>query len=408
MAATSETSHSRVFPLPGLGEAPGVSGSPFADRARDICTIAASYAAAGEYSGQIAPEVVAALSQAGLLRMMVPAAIGGGEANPLDMIEAIDTLAQADGAAGWILMIGATTGAGAVQLPRRGAQEVFGDPSGLVVGAVVPKGRATRVEGGFRVAGTWPFGSGTGHASWITGGAIVHGHDGPEMLAENVPHIRMMFFPRSEVTIKDTWHVSGLRGTGSNDFEVSEVFVPENHSYAMGARGDWAEGLTYRFPLFGLLAVGVAAVSTGIARAALNELTRLAGAKTPSGSRRLLAERAAAQSGLAEAEALLRSGRGFMFDTVRDVWERVQAGERIGTEDKAMIRLSATTATLNSARAVDICYNLGGASSIYSDNLMQRHFRDIHTATQHVMVGQPTLEVAGRILLGLPTDTSML
>ncbi len=305
-------------------------------------------------------------------------------------------------------MIGSTTGASAQQLPIEGAREVFGDPNGLVVGAVVPKGRATLVEGGYRLTGTWPFGSGTGHATWITGGAVVHGPDGPEMLAEKVPHVRMMFFPRSEVTIKDTWHVSGLRGTGSNDFEVADIFVPENHSYAMGARGDWADGPTYRFPFFGLLAVGVASVATGIARAAITELTNLAGAKTPSGSRRVLAERAAAQSGRAEAEALLRSGRGFMFDTVRDVWERVEAGERIGTEDKAMIRLAATTATLNSARAVDICYNLGGASSIYSDNLLQRHFRDIHTVTQHVMVGQPTIEVAGRILLGLPTDTSML
>ncbi|MGE0598403.1 MAG: acyl-CoA dehydrogenase family protein [Dehalococcoidia bacterium] len=380
----------------------------FAARARAITELAAAHAAAGESAGQLAPEVASAILSAGLFRMMVPAAIGGGEASPLEMIEAIDALSQGDGAAGWILMIGATTGASSVQLPLEGAREVFGDPAGLVVGAVVPKGIATRVEGGFRLSGVWPFGSGTGHATWITGGAVVVGPDGPEMVAEKVPHTRMMFFPRSAVSIKDTWHVSGLRSTGSNDFEVADVFVPEHHSYAMGTRSDWAEGRTYHFPFFGLLAVGVAAVATGIARAAITELKSLAAAKTPSGSRRLLAERAAAQSGVAEAEALLRSGRGFMFDTVRDVWERAQAGARIGNEDKAMIRLAATTATLNSTRAVDICYNLGGATSIYSDNLLQRHFRDVHTVTQHVMVGQPTLEVAGRILLGLPTDTSTL
>lgn len=380
----------------------------FVERADALAVAVREGAAAAEATGQVSIEVVRALSEAGLFRMMVPASIGGGEADVVSMIETIDTVSQADGATGWTVMIGATTGVSCTQLPLAGAKEIFGHPDGLAVGVVVARGRATRVDGGYRVSGTWPFASGSAHADWIAGGSLVYGPDGPEMVAENVPHARMMVFPRSAVEIKDTWHVSGLRGTGSNDFEVNDFFVPDRHSYAMGARGDWADGLVYRFPFFGLLAVGVASVATGIARAAIEELTRLAGVKTPSGSRRALGERAAAQSGRAEAEALLRSGKGFMLGSVTDVWERIRAGERIGTEDKAMIRLAATTAALNAARAVDICYNLGGATSIYEQNPLQRHFRDIHTVTQHVMVGQPTLEVAGRILLGLPTDTSML
>ena len=169
------------------------------------------------------------------------------------------------------------------------------------------------------------------------------------------------------------------------------------------ARGEWRARAGRRWG-----EAGGGAGGAGRGRAAIDELARLAAAKTPTGSRRLLAERAAAQSGIAEAEALLRSGRGFLLGTIRETWDAVQTGERITTAQKALLRLAATTAALNAAKAVDICYNLGGASSIYESNPLQRHFRDIHTVTQHVMVGQPTLEVAGRIMLGLPTDTSTL
>ena len=385
-----------------------VEKTDFVGRAKALADLVRSNAAASEKAGQIEPEVVAAITEAGLFRMMVPRVLGGSEAGIRELMETIDAVSEADGATGWVVMIGATTGLSATQLPLDGAREIFGDPNGLTVGAVIPKGRATRVEGGWRVSGVWPLGSGSLHASWITGGAIVFGAEGPELLAENVPNARMMFFPRADVEIKDTWDVSGLRGTGSNDFEVRDVFVPERRSYAMGSHHDWADGLLYRFPFFGLLALGVASVATGIARGAISELTGLATTKTPAGSRRVLAERAAAQAGRAEAEALVRSGKAMMFDTVREVLTHMEAGGKATLEHRALIRLAATTAAMNATRAVDICYNLGGASSIYSSNPLQRHFRDIHTVSQHVMVGQPTLEVAGRIFLGLPTDTTML
>jgi alkylation response protein AidB-like acyl-CoA dehydrogenase len=271
---------------------------------------------------------------------------------------------------------------------------------------VVPPGRARRVEGGFIVDGKWAFGSGSSHATWMLGDFIVEGPDGPEMVAENVPHRRRILFPRDDVLIHDTWHVSGLRATSSDDWEVQNLFVPERRTAALTDR-PWAGGTLYRFPLFGVLALGVASVALGIGRAAIDELTSLATAKTPTGSRRPLAERGAAQSGLAEAEALVRSGRSFMLDTIRDVWSRVANGRRATTEDRMLLRLAATTAAMNSTRAVDICYTLAGGTAIYEKNRLQRQFRDVHTLTQHVMVGQPTLEVAGRIFLGLPTDTSM-
>lgn len=375
--------------------------------ARELTALASSHAAHAEANRSLHPELVSALKDAGLFGMLVPREIGGLEVDVATFVAAIEAVARGDGAAGWCVMIAATTGVTAAQLPRDGAAELFSDPFAPTAGVLMPKGRATHAEGGWRVNGTWAFGSGTGHAKWILGGATVFGADGPELIGGKLPHARMMFFPREDVSIHDTWHVSGLRGTGSNDFEVKELFVPDRRSAAIGGGALWATGPTYAFPIYGLLALGVAAAGLGIAQAAIDALRELATAKTPTGSRRLLAERASAQSGIAEADALVRSGRAFMSDAIACAWERACTGERMTLDDRSLLRLAATTAALNSARAVDLCYNLGGASSIYESNLLQRQFRDIHTLTQHVMVGQPTLEVAGRIMLGMPTDTSM-
>lgn len=376
-------------------------------RARELAELAREHATSGEEHAQLHPELVRQLKEAGLFGMLVPRELGGLEADVATFIDAIEAVARGDGAAGWCVMIAATTGVTAAQLPREGAEEMFADPFAPTAGVLMPKGRATRADGGWRVNGSWAFGSGTGHAKWILGGATVFGADGPELIDGKIPHARMMFFPREDVTISDTWHVSGLRGTGSNDFEVADAFVPERRSAPIGGGTFWTHGPTYAFPIYGLLALGVAAAGLGIARAAIDALRELATAKTPTGSRRLLSERAAAQSGIAEAEALVRSGRAFMHEVIGEAWQRAATGSKIGLADRAALRLAATTAALNSARAVDICYNLGGASSIYESNLLQRQFRDVHTMTQHVMVGQPTLEVAGRIMLDIPTDTSM-
>ncbi len=387
-----------------------MSGSTTTDlleRADEVRTLARAHASSAETNRQLHPDVVHAIGASGLFSMLVPRELGGMEVEVVTMVRAIEIVSRGDGAAGWCVMIAATVGVTAAQLPRDGAVEMFSDPTIATGGVLMPRGRATRVEGGYRVSGEWSFGSGSGHSEWLLGAAIVVGPDGPEMVADKVPHVRMMFFPREDVVIHDTWHVSGLRGTGSNDFEVQDVFVPDRRTCPIGGGEFWTNAPLYAFPLFGLLALGVSAVGLGIAQGALDAIRELATAKTPTGSRRLLSERAAAQSGIAESEALVRSSRAYLHATITDAWERVVAGDKLSLEDRALLRLAATTVALNSAKAVDICYNLGGATSIYEGNLLQRHFRDIHTLTQHVMVGPPTLEVAGRIFLGLPTDTSV-
>jgi alkylation response protein AidB-like acyl-CoA dehydrogenase len=190
--------------------------------------------------------------------------------------------------------------------------------------------------------------------------------------------------------------------------EVTNISVPQAFTYSLVTGKPHATGALYQFPAFGLLAMGIGAVALGNARAAIDDLVELAGAKKPQGSRRTLAERSAAQSELAQAEAILRSARAFYYEAIGDAWRKAQQGDAIGIEDRALLRLAATHATRSSADVVRRMYELGGGSVVYASHPLQRRFRDAYTATQHMMIAPPSWELAGRVLMGLPTDPSML
>jgi len=223
-----------------------------------------------------------------------------------------------------------------------------------------------------------------------------------------MPDSRLMLFPASDARIIDTWTVSGLRGTGSHDIAVDDLFVPASRSLSLITDRPRERGPLYVFPVFGLLALGIAAVALGIARRAIDELIRLAAGKTPTGSRRPLAERPVVQAQVAEAEAALGSARAFTFETVAAAWQAARAEGMLDVRQRALLRLAATHATLAAARAVDLAYHAGGGTAVYATSQLQRQFRDIHVVTQHMMVAPATLEVVGRILLGLDADTSTL
>jgi len=201
--------------------------------------------------------------------------------------------------------------------------------------------------------------------------------------------------------------VSGLCGTGSTDYAIHDVFVPENRALGLGVDGPLPRPL-YAFPQFGLLGMGIAAVSLGLARAAIDELIAIAGAKTPSGSSRPLAERPATQSEVSRAEATLRSARAFYYETIDAAWNAAQTTGQIESDQRRDIRLATTFATHACAETVDRMYNLAGGTSVYRTSPLQRIFRDVHVATQHMMVAPATLELTGRLLLGLETDITML
>ncbi|HSG88203.1 MAG TPA: acyl-CoA dehydrogenase family protein [Pseudomonadales bacterium] len=347
-------------------------------------------------------DLAGAMARAGVFRMLVPRAQHGLEVHPDTFIDVLAALAHADGATGWCAMIGATTGSLASALPEAAAERIYGsDPDLITCGVTAPMGRAVAVDGGFRVTGRWPFGSASRNAHWICGGCTVVDGDGETIeRAPGVADVRLLMFAAADVVKHDNWHVSGLRGTGSGDIEVTDLFVPEDHGVILGSRPR-VDAPLFRFPTFGLLALGVASVALGIGRRALDELVDLAGGKVPTGGRKPLAARATVQVDAARADAGLRGARALMRETVDQAWQAAVAGERLTTQHKADLRLAAVNATWAAVDAVDRCYHAAGGSAIYADSQLQRCFRDVHVATQHVMVAQPVWELTGRVRLGM-------
>jgi alkylation response protein AidB-like acyl-CoA dehydrogenase len=362
-----------------------------------------------ERERRVPADIITAMVDAGIFRMCVPRSVGGGEVDPFTLVRVLEDLSAADASAGWCAMIGATSGLVAGYLDADIARDLYGDnPRAITGGVFAPHGRARVVEGGYRVTGRWPFASGCEHSTLLMGGCVVEDAEGPRLLPTGLPDPRLMLFPASAARIVDTWSVSGLRGTGSHDIEVADLFVPASWSVSLVTDGPRETGLLFAFPVFGLLAVGIAAVALGIARSAVAELVRLASGKRPTGTRRLLSERAAVQAQVAEAEALVGSARAYLSDRIGAAWEAAEASGTIPIPLRAGVRLAAAHATRSAARAVDLMYEAGGGTSVYATSPLQRHFRDVHVVTQHVMVAPATYELTGRLLLGVDTDTGML
>ena len=357
-------------------------------------------------------DIATRFAEAGLYRLCIPAEYGGLESHPGEFVKVVERLAQADGSAAWCVFIGATSGLVAAFLEPSEATRVFGDPRTITAGVFAPRGKAVRSnEGGiegYRVTGRWQWGSGSRNAQWIAGGCMIIGDDGkPEMLAEGIPQNRMMIFEADQVHLHDTWDVSGLCGTGSTDFEVKALFVPASRAVSLISDKPLPRPL-YCFPTFGLLGIGIAAVSLGLARGAIDGLIDLAGGKTPQGSSKPLALRAKAHLDVSEAEALTRSGRAYLMEAIDAAWEAATRNGEITVAHRRDLRLATTHAVRSATKAVDLMYTLAGGSSVYRDSALQRQFRDVHVATQHMMVSDATYELTGRLLLGVPTNTAML
>jgi alkylation response protein AidB-like acyl-CoA dehydrogenase len=371
-------------------------------------------ARAGELAEQIERErtlpveLVAELRDAGLLSLCLPQALGGREAPPAEMVVALEELARGDGATAWCAMIASTSGLLGAYLPQSEAELIFAGARHVIGGVFAPRGRAERCDDGYLVSGRWSFASGVQHCDWVLGGCVVHTDDEPELLPSGAPDVRLMMMPAEVIEVIDTWSVSGLRGTGSHDMAVSAQLVPASRGVSLLSGAPREPGPLYSFPLFGLLALGIASVALGIARGAVEDFLELAGTKTPAGGRRTLAERPTVQAQLAQAEAELRAARGLVLGEVQHAWLAARGSGSIGEHERTGLRIAATHATTVAARVTTSMYTLAGGSSIYDSSPLQRRFRDVHVATQHVMVAPATWELAGRLLLGLPTDVTQL
>ena len=377
------------------------------DRVGALAPAFAERAAEFESARRLPADASAQMAEAGVYRMFIPRAHGGSETSPLTAARVFETLARADGACGWVAFIGGTTGGTLARIGAEAAKTIFATPLTMLVGAFAPLGRAERVAGGFRVNGRWQWGSGAYNADWIGGGCLIYEQGMPLTNSSGAPRNHMLLFPAADVRLLDTWHVSGLRATGSTDFEVRDLFVPEAHASGLLVR-DLPHTPLYLFPQFTLLAIGIGAVALGIARAAIDELVGLASAKKRSGSSASLAERPHTQMEVAQAEATLRGARAFFYNEIERVWALSVAGHEAAVADRRDLRLATTNAVQCAVRVVDAMYTLAGGASIFETSRLQRQFRDIHVATQHIMVGTGTLETTGRLYLGIETTTANL
>lgn len=346
---------------------------------------------------QMVPEMVESLVGSGLLRAFVPAAYGGPELHPVVFARAVEAIATADGATGWCTMIGGTTSSLAWFLHPDAAAEVFADPTSTAAGVFAPLGHGVVGRDTVTVTGRWPWGSGTRHSDWILGGVIC-----------DDAIFRLCMFARDDVTFHDTWHTLGLAGSGSGDFSVSGATVPLARTVQPGAFHPYVDGALGRFPNLSLLASGVAAAALGIADRAIDEITALAGVKVAQHASTTLANNASAQIGVARSIAGVRAARAGLYDTLDDAWATIERGDRVTEAQRVAIRLAAAFAGEQAVAAVDAAFTIAGGTSIFDGHALQRCFRDVHVAAQHIQVAPKNFQTTGRYLMGIPTDTSQM
>ncbi len=361
-----------------------------------------------EQLGTLPLDLVDLIRPTGAFRLCVPVELGGPGVTAWESLEVVDEYAYQDGSVGWCVAIASTTSLLSSYLADPYAAEIFGNPSAIAGGFAAPVGRARTTEGGLVVSGQWQWGSGTKHCTAIGGGCLVVDTEGrPAPRADGLA-VPLVFFDPSDVEFIETWNVTGLAGTGSVDYTVTNVFVPEGRWVQIGRDKPVRDNAWSRFSFYGLLAAGVATAAMGIARRSIDEFVELAANKKPQGSSRKLSERAPIWAEVAGAEAQLLAARALLSEVVEHTWQTATRGEPSTVEQKRLLRLAATNCTQTAAEVAAAMFRAAGGASVYKTSAIQRCMRDTTVAAQHAMVAPRTLEVVGRMRLGLETKTTTL
>jgi alkylation response protein AidB-like acyl-CoA dehydrogenase len=334
------------------------------------------------------------------------AAYGGLDLTPLDAMDIYEELARADASVAWCVWNGNVHWTTA-RLSRDVGREIFSDPTMILANSTRPTGRATVADGGYHVTGRWSLVSGCQLSEWFILMCIVYEEGKPRLTSSGKPEYRFMLCPAAHCTILDTWTVSGLRGTGSHDVVVEERFVPARHA-SFYTDPLVLAGPRYEIPAHSRAVSGLGAIALGIARSAIDALIDLAGEKRHERTSQPLSEDRGAQTRLAQAEALVRSARLFLFDATTQLWDDLLAGHGATVQKRMQVRLAGWHAVTSAVQAVDLIYLTGGATSLYATCPIERAFRDVHAVTQHIGVHPRNLETAGRLLFGLELDIPML
>jgi indole-3-acetate monooxygenase len=376
------------------------------EAARRIAPVIREHNQEAERERCLSPPVLAALQDAGLLRMCTPRSLGGLEADPLTRALVIEEISGHDSAAGWTLANPLDWAYLCARLPDQGAEEIYGRGANVVIAAQFGRPmQATPVEGGYRITGRAPFVSNCHDANWIATTAAVMAGD--QSRADGESEAVMAYLPRESCQVIDTWHVMGMRGTGSNDIAVTDVFVPRARTFPFVPEfipGSHYQGPLYRFPLIGVVASNLPPLVLAVARRAIEEVSALAQGKVPVTANTLLRERSSAQAKLAQAEAVLRAGRALLYDTLSDTWQATLAGKTFSLTQKADVLLAMTYAVSSAVKAVELMYSVAGTSGIYTRNPLERYFRDVQVLRHHAFGAETRYETVGQVYLGLPPD----
>ena len=348
------------------------------------------------------PSVVA-LYREGLLSLKVPRELGGPEVDPHLYLELCDELSYINPSAGWCAFINSTSAAllGAF-LPDAGARRVF--PSGkmpIASGALIPRGQATPVDGGWRVSGQWPFASGSAHSSWLLAGFRImrDGAPGPEHM--------VMGAPIADVQFVDNWQVMGLKGTGSRDFVLDDHFVSEEMAFDLTTTDPRKGGPQFWLGRPGFVTPDHAAFALGVARRALDEIALQAGSYRRGYLTSTIAQRGALHHDLGKCDQRLRAARALCREALDEAWEFCLRGERPDLERQLRLRGACAYATDVACEIATIAFRYGGGSAIFNDRVLQRCLRDINAAAQHFMVNTSAYDNLGQFRLGLPDVNPM-
>ncbi|MEO1406920.1 MAG: acyl-CoA dehydrogenase family protein [Pseudomonadota bacterium] len=378
------------------------------EAAHAIAPVLAERAAEMEDVRRLPSDLAEEMAKAGFFRLVTPASLGGLEATPRQIVETVEVLAEANASAGWCVMIGATTALNAAYMDHDTAAEIYASSSVITGGVFAPMGKADDQGDHYRVSGRWQWGSGSANCSWLCGGAMIFKDGEMQRLENGIPDNRMMVFPASDAELHDTWHVAGLKGTGSGDISVKDIIVPKARSVSLITDQPVEKGPLYAFPAFGLLALGVCAVGLGNARGALESVKQMISKKKAQGSSKTLSEKQVVQVEISKLEANLRSARSYLFDEIDKTWSVAEATGRIPLERRADLRLACTHMTRTAADVVRGAYDIGGGAALFLENDLQRRLRDAHAVTQHIATAPSTYEQTGRIILGLDSFGGMI
>jgi indole-3-acetate monooxygenase len=341
-------------------------------------------------------DLVGSLRTAGAFRIALPEARGGPEMTPREQTEIVEMLSHADPSVGWCVMIGSDAPYFGSFLDPDVADKIFADPDAITAGLVQPAGQAKVTDGGYIVSGRWAFGSGCTHADVIVGGVLVMDGDVPRAAGDRPFDWRIVAAPAESFEILDTWHTTGLAGSGSNDYTTADLFVPEEHTFSFYERPRRTEPL-YRFP--GTFVTNMSGVPLGLARRAIDIVRTVSADKLIVPDLVMMKDVVRVQLAVAEAETTLGAARAYAYESLDRLWDAVQAGDDPSIELRTAIILSRAHAFRAAREVTQLMCDTVGGSSVYRTNPLERLLRDVITMNQHIVAQDRILETAGAALI---------